>query len=82
MPYSKDQLDTFPYGDVGAVLQQLRRERGLTQRQVDALEGIDHTYISRLERGHVCPQLLTLYRLAFPLQCSVREMIPAHWPVR
>lgn len=73
MPAETSQPDeTF-----GQRIQRLRRERGLTQRQVAAELGIDFTYLSKLEndRGEP-PGEDTVRRLAAVLQTD-EEMLLA-----
>ncbi len=44
-------LPLRPRGGFGGYLHELRRERGLTVRQLAATAGVHHTYVSKLERG-------------------------------
>jgi len=46
----------------GPVLQQVRRERGLSQEQLGFDSGYHRTYISFLERGKKNPTLSTIAR--------------------
>ena len=46
------------------VLPELRRNRGLTQKELSARTGIAQADISKLERGTANPSLRTLQRLA------------------
>ena len=59
----------------GRVLQQLRREAGLSQEKL--AEAIDCTrpYISYLEHGQYSPSLSFLFRLAAALRLSPTELI-------
>lgn len=47
----------------GIKLRQLRRQHGLTQRQLGALCGVGDTAISMIERGERLPGRATLHRL-------------------
>jgi transcriptional regulator with XRE-family HTH domain len=60
----------------GARIQQLRRERGMTQRQVAAELGIDFTYLSKLEndRGEP-PGEETVRRLAQLFEVDAEELL-------
>ncbi|WP_273503351.1 helix-turn-helix domain-containing protein [Paracoccus sphaerophysae] len=49
---------------VGNNLVRLRRERGVTQEQVEVLSGFSKQYLSGLERGARNPTVVTLYELA------------------
>ena len=56
-----------PEAVFGRVLQQLRRERHLSQERLAALSGVHRTYISLLERGLNSPSLSMLFQLTGPL---------------
>jgi transcriptional regulator with XRE-family HTH domain len=59
----------------GRVLQQTRRERGLSQEDLGFDSGYHRTYISFLERGKKSPSLSTIMDLAETLQVPASEMI-------
>ena len=42
-------------GEIGRRIRTVRRERGLTLRQVAATAGLSATHISEIERGHTTP---------------------------
>ena len=48
---------------VGRNFARLRREKGLTQEQVEARSGFSQQYISGLENGARNPTVITLYEL-------------------
>ena len=48
---------------IGALIQQARREKGLTQEQLAKLTGTDKSYISRLERNLKDIRFSTLQRI-------------------
>ncbi|MEV7770607.1 helix-turn-helix transcriptional regulator [Kitasatospora sp. NPDC086791] len=52
---------------VGSRLRSLRRERGLSQVQLQALSGVDNKTISRVENGHRNVGLDELVRLSLAL---------------
>lgn len=58
-------------------LRSLRRRAGFSQEKL-ALEGIDRSYVSDLERGRSDPKLTMLFRLAelfnIPLVNLIREI--------
>lgn len=63
---------------LGASLAQARRERGLKQRQLSELSGVDQGDISRIERGVLAPTTPTLLRLAEGLNARISiELLPA-----
>ena len=49
---------------VGQNFARLRREKGLTQEEVEARSGFSQQYISGLEQGKRNPTIVTLYELA------------------
>lgn len=57
----------------GAVLKELRTERGLSQQKLALESDFDRTFISLLERGLRQPTLGTIFRLS-----RVLELSPAH----
>lgn len=60
---------------VGNNFARLRRERGLTQEQVEVLSGFSQQYLSGLERGVRNPTVVTLYELAQALGVSHVELV-------
>lgn len=62
---------------LGAALAEARRERGLKQRQLAELSGVDQADISRIERGILAPTTPTLLRLAGGLNARITlELLP------
>lgn len=60
---------------VGRNFARLRREKGLTQEEVEARSGFSQQYISGLERGRRNPTVVTLYELAQSLGVSHVELV-------
>lgn len=60
---------------VGQNFARIRREKGLTQEQVEELSGFSQQYLSGLERGKRNPTVVTLYELAQALGVSHLELI-------
>ena len=60
---------------VGQNFARIRREKGLTQEQVEELSGFSQQYLSGLERGKRNPTVVTLYELAQALGVSHVELI-------
>ena len=52
---------------VGRNFARLRREKDLTQEEVEARSGFSQQYLSGLERGQRNPTVITLYELAHAL---------------
>lgn len=55
---------------VGRNFSRLRREKSLTQEQVEERSGFSQQYLSDLERGRRNPTIITLYELALALGVS------------
>jgi transcriptional regulator with XRE-family HTH domain len=60
---------------VGRNFARLRRERGLTQEDVEARSGFSQQYLSGLERGRRNPTIITLFELAQALGVSHEELL-------
>ena len=50
--------------DIGARLRQLRREKSLSQAELEKRTGFNRSYISRVELGHTVPTLRNLEKWA------------------
>ncbi|WP_282157868.1 helix-turn-helix domain-containing protein [Shimia thalassica] len=55
---------------VGQNFARLRREKGLTQEDVEVRSGFSQQYLSGLERGQRNPTIITLYELSQALGVS------------
>lgn len=61
---------------VGRMIQRLREEKGLSQRQLASRAGVTNGYISQLEAGDKKnPSLAVLQRLAKALGVPVTELL-------
>lgn len=60
---------------VGKNFGRLRREKGLTQEQIEERSGFSQQYLSGLERGKRNPTVITLYELAQALGVSHVELV-------
>lgn len=60
---------------VGENFARLRRERGLTQEQVEAVSGFSQQYLSGLERGQRNPTVVTVFELAQALDVSHLDLL-------
>lgn len=59
-----------------------RKSRGLTQRQLAEITGINQADISKLENGNANPSLRTLRHLAAGMGMTMRvEFVPAGGPL-
>ncbi len=56
-------------------LRQIRKERKLTLKELEAISGVDYSSISRIEQGEYLPKLETLLKLARALEVSITELL-------
>ena len=61
----------------GAVVRELRRQRGLSQERFAAQAGMDRAYMGGLERGERNPSLTTIARVARGLDMSISDVMRA-----
>ncbi len=59
---------------IGERIRDLRKKRGLAQRDIERATGMLTAYISRVERGHVSPSLESIERFARALQVPLHEL--------
>lgn len=60
---------------VGRNFARLRREKNLTQEQVEERSGFSQQYLSDLERGRRNPTIVTLYELAQAIGVSHVDLV-------
>jgi transcriptional regulator with XRE-family HTH domain len=60
---------------VGRNFARLRREKGLTQEDVEARSGYSQQYLSGLERGKRNPSVITIYEIAQALGVNHVELV-------
>jgi len=60
---------------VGQNFARLRREKGLTQEEVEVRSGFSQQYLSGLERGRRNPTIVTLHELAIALGVSYMDLL-------
>lgn len=60
---------------VGANFARIRREKGLTQDQVEELSGFSQQYLSGLEKGRRNPTILSIYEISQALGVSHVELV-------
>src|ERR1044072_2325787 len=62
---------------LGNKIKELRKEKGLTQRELADAVGIDFTYLSKIENGNLpySPSVATLKRLAGRLEIDELELL-------
>lgn len=62
-------------GLVGRNFARLRRQKGLTQEEVEARSGFSQQYLSGLELGKRNPTVVTLYELAEAISVSHVDLV-------
>jgi transcriptional regulator with XRE-family HTH domain len=60
---------------VGTNFARIRREKGLTQEQIEERSGLSQQYLSGLERGLRNPTVVTVYELAQALGVSHLDLL-------
>ncbi|MEM9293189.1 MAG: helix-turn-helix transcriptional regulator [Acidobacteriota bacterium] len=60
---------------VGAALSAILRERGMKQKDLAAITGLDPSRISRVVRGEVMPTVTTLERMLRPLEITAGQFL-------
>lgn len=60
---------------VGRNFARLRKEKGLTQEQLEARSGFSQQYLSGLERGQRNPTVITLYELSQALDVDHMKLV-------
>lgn len=63
------------YPQIGEQLRVLRRERGLSLRDLADRLGVSPSLISQIERGRANPSVSTLYAIAAELEASLDELL-------
>ena len=60
---------------VGQNFARLRREKGLTQEDIEMRSGFSQQYLSGLEQGRRNPTVITIYELAQALEVSHVQLV-------
>jgi len=63
--------------NLGESIKNIRREKGLSQGEMQKRTGILRSYLSRVENGHTVPSFATLQRLAAALDVSLADFFPS-----
>jgi transcriptional regulator with XRE-family HTH domain len=58
---------------IGSRIRQLREQRGITRDDIEAVSGLERSYIARIEQGRTVPPLEALERIAAALA------VPLYW---
>jgi len=60
---------------IGRNVARIRKEKGLTQEQLQELSGFSQQYLSGLENGLRNPRLVTIYEIAMALGVSHVDLV-------
>ncbi len=60
--------------DLGGRVRSLRRQRGLTLKELGALAGLSHPFLSQVERGLARPSVVSVERIASALNVPVAHL--------
>jgi DNA-binding XRE family transcriptional regulator len=71
----RDEID-LKVKIIGQILE-ARKEKGLTQTELEAISGVKQTFIARLENNRMDPQLTTILKLLHPLGMTLK-VVPIH----
>lgn len=69
--------DETTYDDrraLGLALRELRRRMGITQKEMTEREGLDETYVSRVEHGRIDVKWTTLIRFLRVLRVDLHQL--------
>ena len=59
---------------LGSALRELRRTKGITQKEMTEREGLDETYVSRVEHGRIDVKWTTLTRFLRVLRVDLHQL--------
>jgi DNA-binding XRE family transcriptional regulator len=62
---------------LGRALRELRRQAGITQKEMTEREGLDETYISRVEHGRIDVKWTTLLRFLRVIGADLHQLADA-----
>jgi transcriptional regulator with XRE-family HTH domain len=62
---------------LGRALRELRRQAGITQKEMTEREGLDETYISRVEHGRIDVKWTTLLRFLRVFGADLHQLADA-----
>lgn len=60
---------------IGENFKKFRRQKRLSLRQIEAITGVDHSWIGKFEKGKVNFEIDTLLKLASGLKVYVKDLV-------
>lgn len=61
-------------GDLGSRLRELRKQKGMKQKDLALMAGISGSYLSDIEVGRTDPSVKTLFKLSEALGITMEEI--------
>lgn len=65
----------FDNNMIGKLIKALREEKKLTQNVVSGLATLNEAHYSKIERGLRCPNIETIFKIAYALDMKPSELI-------
>lgn len=69
-----DKVFTEVRSDIGLRFKKYRKQKKLSYRKVEAITGIDHSWISKFEKGKVNFEIDTLLKLVSGLKIQIHDL--------
>lgn len=60
---------------VGCIIQEFRKNKGMSQEVLSGLAGLDRTHYSKIERGLRSPTIDTLFKIAHALEIKPSKLV-------
>ena len=64
------------FASIGRNIQELRRDRGISQEKLADMVGVHRNHMGRIERGENNTPIYTLYKVAKARKVGARELFP------
>ncbi len=61
---------------IGVRIRAVRREQGLSLADMEKTSGVSKGQLSNIERGQVCMNVVTLYKIARGLRVQLLDILP------
>jgi transcriptional regulator with XRE-family HTH domain len=69
-----DKIYSDVRANIGLRFKKFRKQKKLSYRKVEAITGIDHSWISKFEKGRVNFEIDTLLKLASGLKIQISDL--------
>lgn len=76
-PFGSNSFEPESARAFGAVLRQMRTQKGISQETLAHLAGMERAHIGRIERGENQPSLGIILKLTRALDCDAGAMVTA-----